>query len=50
MLSDTLRYINLADLDICLVTLCGPMDLCVCVNEERGENPGARATLRSDVL
>ena len=49
-LSDTLRYINLADLGIGLVTLCGPMHLCACVTEERGENSGARDTLRSDVL
>ena len=50
MLSDTLRYINLAGLAIGLVTLCGPMQLCVCENEESGEKVGVRTTLRSDVL
>jgi hypothetical protein len=49
-LSDTLRYINPAGLAIGLVTLRGTMHLCACVSEESGENAGARATLRSDVL
>ena len=49
-LSDTLRYINLTGLVIELVTLRGPMYLCVCVIEECGENAGTRTTLRSDVL
>jgi hypothetical protein len=48
--SDTLIYINLAGLAIGLVTLRGPMHLCACVSEESGENAGARATLRPDVL
>ena len=53
MLSDTLRCINLAGLAIGLVALRGPMHLCACVSEERGENAGASVTvihLRSDVL
>ena len=39
-LSDTLRHINLAGLDIGLVVLCGPMNLCVCVREESGDGKG----------
>ena len=44
--SCTLGYVSLVG----LVTWCGPMYLCACVIEERGENPGGRGTLRSEVL
>jgi len=37
LLSDTLRYINLAELALGLVALRGPMHLCACVSEERGD-------------
>ncbi len=39
-LSDTLRYINLAEGAVGLVALRGPMHLCVCVYEERGGGEG----------
>ncbi len=39
-LSITFRYINLTGLSIGLVELCGPMYLCVCVNEEGGNGEG----------
>jgi len=41
VLSDTLRYINLAGFAIGLVTLRGPIHLCVCVSEERGDGEDA---------
>ena len=50
MLSDTLRYINLAGLAIGLVTLCGPMHLCVCVNEESVDGEGGDSQTLSDTL
>jgi hypothetical protein len=40
-LSDTLRYINLADLATGLVALRRPMHLCACVSEEGGDGEGA---------
>jgi hypothetical protein len=50
VLSDTLRYINLTGLVIELVTLRGPMNLCVCVGEERGDGEGADSQELSDTL
>ncbi len=40
MLSDTLRYINLAEVAIGLVALRGPMHLCASVSEERRDGEG----------
>jgi hypothetical protein len=40
---------NYLDCHIHVDTLV-PMDQCASVNEERGENAGARTTLRSDLL
>jgi hypothetical protein len=37
VLSDTLRYINLAEVALGLVELRGPMHLCACVSEEPGD-------------
>jgi hypothetical protein len=39
--SDTLTYINLAEVALGLVALRGPMHLCACVSEERGDREGA---------
>jgi hypothetical protein len=39
-LSDTLRYINFAKVALGLVVFRGPMNLCVCVREERGDGEG----------
>ena len=50
MLSDTLRYINLAGLAIELVALRGPMHLCACVSEEHGDGEGAGSQALSDTL
>ena len=50
MLSDTLRYVNLAGFAIGLVTLRGPMHLCACVREERGDGEGAGSQALSDTL
>ena len=50
MLSDTLRYINLAGLAADLVASRGPMHLCACVSEERGDGEGAGAQALSDTL
>ena len=41
VLSDTLTYINLAEVALGLVALRGPMHLCACVSEERGDREGA---------
>ncbi len=38
--SDTLRYINLTEVALGLVPLCGPMHLCSCLNEECGDREG----------
>ena len=46
-LSDTFRYINLTGLDTGLVTLCGPMHLCVCVSEEGGDGEGVDSEVSS---
>jgi len=50
VLSDTLRCINLAGLVIGLVALRGPMHLCACVREERGDGEGAASQALSDTL
>ena len=50
MLSDTLRYVNLAGFAIGLVALRGPMHLCACVREERGDGEGAGSQALSDTL
>ena len=47
-LSDTFRYINLVELDVGLVVLCGPMHLCVCVSEELGRGE-SDVTLITDI-
>ena len=39
-LSDTLRYINLTDLVIGLVTMCGPIHLSPCVRGSSGRGRG----------
>ncbi len=39
-LSNTLKYINLGGLVIGLVVFRGPMYLCVCINEDRGDGEG----------
>ena len=49
-LSNTLRYINLAGLVIELVTLRGPMHLCACMSEERGDGEDAGSQALSDTL
>ena len=49
-ISNTLRYINLAGLVIGLVVLCGPMNLCTCVNEDRGDGEGTGSPVISDTL
>jgi len=41
LLSDTLRYINLAEGAVGLAALRGPMHLCACVSEERGDGESA---------
>ena len=41
MLSDTLRYINLAEVALGMMGLRGPMHLCASVSEERGDEEGA---------
>jgi len=45
-LSNTLKCINLGGVDIGLVPLCdsGPMHLCSCVSEKRGDGEGAVRT------
>ena len=50
MLSDTLRYINLAGLAADLVASRAPMHLCACVSEERGDGEGAGAQALSETL
>jgi hypothetical protein len=50
VLSDTLRYINLAGFAIGLVALRGPMHLCACVSEEHGDGEGAGSQTLSDTL
>ena len=50
MLSDTVRYINLAGLAIGLVALRGPMHLCACESEERGDGEGAGSQALSGTL
>jgi len=50
VLSDTLRYINLAGLAIGLVALRGPMHLCACVSEKHGDGEGAGSQALSDAL
>ena len=37
LISDTLRYINLVEIDIGLVALCGPMYLCACETKRCGD-------------
>ena len=37
VLSDTLRDINLDEVPLGLVVLCGPMHLCVCVSKDHGD-------------
>jgi hypothetical protein len=43
-LSNTLKYINLAGVNIGLVALRGPIHLCVCVREKRGDGEGVVRT------
>ena len=50
MLSDTLRYSNLVGLATDLVASRGPMHLCACVSEERGDGEGAGSQALSDTL
>ena len=50
MLSDTLRYINLAEVALGLVALRGRMHLCACVSKERLDGEGAGSQARSDTL
>ena len=50
MLSDTFRYINLAELDLVLVAWRGPMHLCACVREERGDGESAGSQALSDTF
>ncbi len=40
--SDPLRYIDLAEAAIGSVAVRGPMHLCACVREERGDGEGAK--------
>ena len=49
-LSNTLKYINLAGVDIGLVALRGPMHLRACVSEKRGDGEGAGSEELSDTL
>jgi hypothetical protein len=49
-LSKTLEYINLVGVDIGLVVLCGPMYLCVCVSEKRGDGEEVGSYTPSDTL
>ena len=49
-LSKTLEYINLTGVDIGLVVLCGPMHLCTCVREERGDGQGVVSHVITDIL
>ena len=49
-LSKTLEYINLVGVDIGLVVLCGPMHLCVCVSEKRGDGEDVGSYTPSDTL
>ena len=49
-LSDTLRNINLVELDLDLVPWCGPMSPCECVIEECGDGEvtgSKKASVRS---
>ena len=50
VLSDTLRYSNLVGLATDLVASRGPMHLCACVSEERGDGEGAGSQALSDTL
>ncbi len=49
-LSKTLEYINLTGVDVGLVVLCGPIHLCVCVSEKRGDGEGVGSYTHSDTL
>ena len=46
-LSDTLRYINLAEVSLELAVLRGPIHLCACVSEEQKHGPHTCIVFRS---
>jgi hypothetical protein len=47
-LSNTLKYINLAGLDIGVIPWYGPMNLRTCVSEELGDGEGEGSPALSD--
>ncbi len=46
----TLRDINLTEVALGLVSLCGPVHLCACFSEERGDREGAVSQVLSETL
>ena len=48
--SVTQRYTNLVEVVIGLVALCGPIYLCTCVSQERGDGEGTDSKVLFDTL